>query len=437
MAYVVRRGSRFTGYYRKGSKRLSAGTWGSFKEAQYHALRMENGGSESPSRANLTLSEYAEKWLLRAELLPITKKGYESLWNRYLAPQIGSKRVSEVSTLEVRELLGNLKGQKVGNATIAQIRAILGSLYKWLIEEQIAQINPTQGIRVKVGKSDIPHVVEPEEFKKIVSHLPSEGAKLLAKFLVASGARFGEATEIRLKDFDFNTKEVFIQRRVSELGKKVREWETGSQAKSKVTDSRFRVIDGTKSGYKRSVVLPEALIQEIQAYVRLNRIGKEDLLFEKSKVIPKDKLTSSRGKAKSSRPFVKDGKLFQHGTLRAYASGSCRCDDCKAIVREYRRSQRAKSYQKGEVILDEPSHLPRDTWRTIWNKAIAKSGMGWSPRTHDLRHANATQLLKNGVDVHEVKERLGHQSIKTTERYLHRVRHQKSKASEVVNDFLG
>jgi len=63
--------------------------------------------------------------------------------------------------------------------------------------------------------------------------------------------------------------------------------------------------------------------------------------------------------------------------------------------------------------------------------------MGWYPRTHDLRHANATQLLKNGVDVHEVKERLGHQSIKTTERYLHRVRHQKSKASEVVNDFLG
>ena len=425
MAYVVKRGARFTGYYRRGSKRLSAGTWGSFKEAQYHALRLENGGSEGLSRANLTLSEYAEKWLLRAELLPITKKGYESLWVRYLAPQIGSKRVSEVSTLEVRELLGELKAQGVGNATIAQIRAILGSLYKWLIEQQIAQTNPTQGIRVKVGKSDISGIVEPDEFKKIVTHLPTEGAKLLAKFLVASGARFGEATEIRLKDFNFNTKEVFIQRRVSELGKKRNNGE------------RFLVVDATKSGYKRSVVLPKALIQEIQAYVRLNRIGKDDLVFEKSKVIPKDKLKDSRGADKSSRPFVKDGKLFQHGTLRAYASGSCRCDDCKAIVREYRRSQRAKSYQKGEVILDEPSHLPRDTWRTIWNKAIAKSGMGWNPRTHDLRHANATQLLKNGVDVHEVKERLGHQSIKTTERYLHRVRHQKSEASEVVNDFLG
>ena len=425
MAYVVRRGARFTGYYRQGSKRLSAGTWASESEARYHALRMENGGSESPSRANLTLSEYAEKWLRTAELLPITKKGYESLWGRYLAPQIGSKRVFEVSTLEVRELLGELRAQGVGGATLAQIRACLGSLYKWLIEGQIAQTNPTQGIKVKVGKSDITNVVEPDEFKKIVGHLPTEGARLFAKFLVASGARFGEATEIRLKDFNFNTKEVFIQRRVSELGK------------ARNNGSRFLVVDATKSGYKRSVVLPEALLLEIKAFVRANRIAKEELVFEKSKVIPKGKIKDSRGTAKSSRPFVKDGKLFQHGTLRAYASGSCRCDDCKAIVREYRRSQRAKSYQKGEVILDEPSHLPRDTWRTIWNKAIAKSGMGWYPRTHDLRHANATQLLKNGVDVHEVKERLGHQSIKTTERYLHRVRHQKSKASEVVNDFLG
>ena len=257
MAYVVRRGARFTGYYRKGGKRLSAGTWGSFKEAQYQALRMENGASEGLSRANLTLSEYAEKWLLGAELAPITKKGYESLWKRYLDPQIGYKRVSEVSTLEVRQLLVELKAQKVGNATIAQIRAILGSLYKSLIEAQITQTNPTQGIRVKVGKSDITHVVEPEEFRKIVPHLPTEGAKLLAKFLVASGARYGEATEIRLKDFNFNTKEVFIQRRASELGKK------------RNNGQRFRVIDGTKSGYKRVVVLPEALIQEIQAYVRL------------------------------------------------------------------------------------------------------------------------------------------------------------------------
>ena len=38
---------------------------------------------------------------------------------------------------------------------------------------------------------------------------------------------------------------------------------------------------------------------------------------------------------------------------------------------------------------------------------------------HDLRHAHASWLLAGGADLQVVKERLGHASIATTERYLH------------------
>jgi site-specific recombinase XerD len=37
----------------------------------------------------------------------------------------------------------------------------------------------------------------------------------------------------------------------------------------------------------------------------------------------------------------------------------------------------------------------------------------------DLRHAHASWLLNGGADLQIVKERLGHASIATTERYLH------------------
>lgn len=40
-------------------------------------------------------------------------------------------------------------------------------------------------------------------------------------------------------------------------------------------------------------------------------------------------------------------------------------------------------------------------------------------RLHDLRHAHASWLLAGGADLQVVKERLGHASIATTERYLH------------------
>jgi site-specific recombinase XerD len=38
---------------------------------------------------------------------------------------------------------------------------------------------------------------------------------------------------------------------------------------------------------------------------------------------------------------------------------------------------------------------------------------------HDLRHSHASWLLAGGADIPVVKERLGHQSITTTEKYLH------------------
>ena len=418
--YVVERNGRFTGYYRHGGKRLSAGTWGTKVEAEYHAMQAEVSGVTEPSRAVLTLSDYLEGWFKSADLMPITLKGYESVLRRFVMPDLGAEKVTAISTRQISELLTRLRMQGVGSATVAQVKASLGSALSRLVETGQIPKNPTHGIKVKQRHADIQNVVEPAEFKEILSNLENTGQKLLAQFLVASGCRFGEATEIRVKDFNFKTGEVYIQRRVSDLGRS--------------HTSRFMVIDATKSGKKRSLTISKALLLEIQGYVIAKALSKDDLLFSRLLVCEQSKLETSRGNTKSPRPFETDGKKFQHGTLYAYTHGRCRCEACRESVRKHR--QKAKPYQKQQRFIDKTSHLPRDVWKTIWNKAIAKSAIGWSPRTHDLRHANATHLLKSGVDVHEVKERLGHQSIKTTERYLHRLRHNQSKASESANDFL-
>ena len=65
-------------------------------------------------------------------------------------------------------------------------------------------------------------------------------------------------------------------------------------------------------------------------------------------------------------------------------------------------------------------HIGNDWFRTnVWAKALAKVDIGFHVTPHGLRHAHASWLLAGGADLQVVKERLGHGSITTTEKYLH------------------
>lgn len=432
MAHVqVRDNGHFTGYFRDVTgKTRSAGTFKTEAEALMRAKDLE--GKPLPPRIGPdlplgTYEQYATAWLANEDdLEPRTKSGYETNLRRHVLPLIGHLAVDEISTDVVTQMLASLRAKGVGAGVRAQCKAVVGRSFRPLVPVRIPS-NPTHGIRVDIPPSKPFGVLEPTDFEKIYRHLPNTGCKIFARFLVTSGCRFGEATEVRVHDLNFLTGEVSILRRSVQVSG--RENHGG----------RFQILPGTKAGmrYGRTFTLPAPVVRDIGKWVEDNHLSSSDLLFPKRLLAPwdiEDGIEVAEGEA-----FTKAGRTYHHGTAYGYTGGGCRCEDCRIALRQYRRDLRRRNLSKRSIRpigQNRTGHLANDQWRKVWDKAVKAAGLGWHPRTHDLRHACATHLLSSGISIYEVKEILGHRSIETTLKYQHRVDRMRSKAKEAMSDFL-
>jgi site-specific recombinase XerD len=88
-----------------------------------------------------------------------------------------------------------------------------------------------------------------------------------------------------------------------------------------------------------------------------------------------------------------------------------------SCYREYRKKIMVNDWLIPGLKYD--SHLSTRTAQAIFNNICDRIDLQKNVSIHSLRHAFATHLLEDGVDLRYIQELLGHKSTKTTEIYTH------------------
>jgi len=397
-------------------RRRSAGTFTTEKTANraWHRaeVRMAEGRLGDPRRGQQRFQRYVlEEWLPHHEMEARTRENYTYYLDRHIIPTFGSMRIVEILPTDVREWVTTLKNDGVSPAVIRYCMTILSAIFTTALNDQVTQLHPCRGVKTPPVPRKPRTIVTPEQFDAIYAALPSEVMRLLVEVDIETGLRWGELTELRPKDIDFATRILTVTRVAVELVPKFHP-----------SGGRFLVKPYPKDKEQRRLKLSAELVAKIKSHIVEHGLKHDDLLF----AMPESPRAALRVLPDSetlgwSLPNAA-GRRYRHGTLSAYTAGRCRCRHCKDSYAHYRAQRRAagKDQPRAQRIVDTDGHIPRRWFRErVWLPALMKADIKIRVRTHDLRHAHASWLLAGGADLQVVKERLGHASIVTTEKYLH------------------
>lgn len=406
---------RYTAYYCDIKDReRSAGTFTNKKDAdkawQRAEAKVAEGRLGDPGRGRQTFQDYVEKiWLPTHEIEATTRQSYTYSIHKHLMPEFGPMRMIDILPEHVRTWVAALKNAGATPVTIRYNKVLLSAIFTTALNDQVVFIHPCKGVKTPTVPQKPRTIITPEQFGRVLEALPDDMLRLLAETKIETGLRWGELTELRMSDIDLATRMLTVSRAVVEVN-----------AKFHPDGGRFLIKNYPKDGEYRRIKLTSQIADKLRAYARDRRLADDHLVF--TMPTPGPVLTMLPDPDLLGRTSTNaGGRTYRHGTLSAYTAGSCRCAHCRSAFAQYRARRRAvgKDDPRAPRVRDTDGHIPRDWFRNqIWRPALAEAGVT-VVRPHDLRHAHASWLLAGRADLQAVKERLGHASIATTEKYLH------------------
>lgn len=255
---------------------------------------------------------------------------------------------------EVETYLSHLATRgEVAPSTQNQAKAALLFLYKVVLGTELPWLNDV--VHAKTTPR-LPVVLSPSEVGRLLDQMDGTMG-LFARLLYGTGMRLKEGLRLRVKDLDFERREVTIR-------------------------------EG-KGGKDRMTMLPEALVKPLQDHLlKVRALHAQDLEAGFGEVWLPDALGAKyRGLGKKWH-----WQWVFPSRLRSVDP------DCGMIRRHF--------------------IYPESVQRAI-REAAMRADIAKPVSPHVLRHSFATHLLGSGYDIRTIQELLGHKDVETTMIYTH------------------
>jgi integrase/recombinase XerC len=129
--------------------------------------------------------------------------------------ELGYSKFNDIDYQVIRKYLTYLYEKKYTNKTISRHISSLRSLFKYLLKEKKIKNNPMTLVSNPKIEKKLPKFVPYKELEQILNIYDTNNAidtrnTLILELLYSTGIRVGELVNIKLKDIEFNKKEIRI-----------------------------------------------------------------------------------------------------------------------------------------------------------------------------------------------------------------------------------
>jgi integron integrase len=311
---------------------------------------------QPPSASGIAISDYTAEFRKVLRVMHYSRRTETSYieWIEKYAWFHANKHPALMGAHEVQAYLSHLAvNRDVSPSTQNQARSAILFLYRNVFGIDLPWLDDT--IRAK-PKPRLPVVLTPSEAQRMLNNM-NGSTWLVCALLYGAGMRLLEVLRLRVKDVEFERREIAIR--------------------------------NGKGGKDRVSVLPENVIVPMQAHLaRVRALHENDLQLGFGAVYLPYAL---------ARKYKAAPKIWHWQYV--FPSGRLSIDPECGITRRH--------------------HIMESTIQKAIKAACINEKIDKPCSPHTLRHSFATHLLQNGYDIRTVQELLGHADVSTTMIYTH------------------